>query len=237
MPVLNASPLETALPPAQRRRLWKQAELQSHSLVVLTFDQIRLAPLSGPPRRETIAAVESGGDLDELLGPLATAIELTAVRRVRLELLANTVVLEYREPGRGMSRLTIVFTTPVAADACFTRVWRRLGERCSLLPYHRDWWALAKAPLLALAAALAITAALSIGLGVSEETNAHPAAVVSVPSAGEMGTPLDIPKAAPPWLGWKAVCGLGGVAAALTQIWLYRRVTQPPAVLELARVE
>jgi hypothetical protein len=240
MPALNAPPLETAVPGSTRRRLWKPAELKSHSLLVLTMDELRLAPLSGPPRAETVAAVEDGGDLDDLLGPLATAVELASVHGVKLDLLTNTVVLDYSGAGRGGSRLTVVFTTPEAADACFTRLWRRLGEGCELLPYRRDTWTLAKSPLSALAAVLLTTLALALGLGVYEEaTAARTPGAVSVPPAGEVGTPVELPGAAPralpEWFTWRTVCGIGGVAAALSQVWLYRRLTQPPVRLELIR--
>lgn len=239
MPALTALPLDVAVPGNTRRRLWKQPELKSHSLLVLTLDQLRLAPLSGPPRPETVAAIEAGGDLDDLLGPLATAISLAAVRRVNLDLLANSVVLEYAGAGRGTSRLVIVFTTPEAADACFTRLWRRMGEGCELLPYRPDTWGLAKSPVAMLAAVLLTTLALALVLGVYEETAAARAAAVSVPSAGEFGTPVDLPPAParvlPTWLNWKTVCGFGGVAAAVSQVWLYRRLTQPPVRLELIR--
>jgi hypothetical protein len=36
-------------------------------------------------------------------------------------------------------------------------------------------------------------------------------------------------------MDWRVVCGLGGAAAAATQVWLVRRVTAPPAALELVR--
>lgn len=240
MPVLHASPIATAAP-NQRRRLWKQAELRSHSLVVLTADQLRLAPLSGPPRAEIIAAIESGGDLDDLLGPLATALELSAIRRVNLDLLANTVVIDYQGAGRGLSRLTIVFSTSESADACFTRLWRRLGQHCELLPYQRDRWALARTPLLALAGVMLLTLTLVTGLSVLEESHAHPERLVNSSAAGEHAAPTNIypdaPAIVPRWFDWRFACGLGGIAAALVQIWLYRRLTQPPTVLELARVD
>jgi hypothetical protein len=36
-------------------------------------------------------------------------------------------------------------------------------------------------------------------------------------------------------MNWKVVCALGGAVAAASQVWLYRRLTTPPASLELVR--
>src|SRR5262245_60934097 len=118
MPVVNASTLETTLPGATRRRVWAHPETKSHSLVVLTFDRLLAAPLAGAPKPEVVSAAECGGDLDELLGPLAVGVDLVAVRNVKLDLLANTLVVEYAKDER-RNRLTVVFATAESADACF----------------------------------------------------------------------------------------------------------------------
>ena len=70
-----------------RRRVWAHPDVKSHSLVVLTFEQLCLAPLAGAPKAELVAAAEAGGDLDDLLGPLAVVVDLIAVRRLKLDLL------------------------------------------------------------------------------------------------------------------------------------------------------
>lgn len=214
MPVVNARPPETTLPGATRRRVWAYPEAKSHSLVVLTFDQLLVAPLAGPPKPEVVAAIE-GGDLDELLGPLAVAVDLAAVRHVVLDLLTNALVVEYTTDGRGVRRLTVTFATAEAADACFTKVWRRLGDDHKLQPYQRDVWAAARAPLALLAGALLATALLVLGLSVAEDTAA---------GRGRFGGP-----------GWRTVCAVGGALAAGAQVWLYRRLTRPPEKLELKR--
>jgi hypothetical protein len=191
-----------------------------------------LAPLAGEPDPEAADAAEHGADLDELLGPQATTIDLADVGRVRLDLLANSLTVEY---GRG--RLTVAFATPEAADACFTRLWRRLGEGCQLVPYRRDWWALARAPVAVLAGVLLVTGALALGLHLFEDAAARGS--VSVAGAAGPGTHAPLPRhpldVLAGWLDWQAVCGVGGAVAALVQVWLYRRLTQPPAVLELVR--
>jgi hypothetical protein len=234
MSALNPPPpLEVAVSGHTRRRVWKHPELKSHSLLVLALDRMHLAPLTGDPKPETIAAVEGGADLDDLLGPLATVIDLTTVNHVKLDLLSNSLVVEYA--GRG--RLTVVFATPEAADACFTKLWRRLGDRCRLVPYKRDWWALAWTPATALVGVLLLTTALGLGLYLFEDGAARGS--VSVAGAAGPGTHAPLPR--PPldalagWLNWRVVCGAGGVAAAVVQVWLYRRLTQPPAALELVR--
>jgi hypothetical protein len=240
MPALNPSPLDAAVPGRTRRRVWKHPELKSHSLLVLTFDRLHLAPLAGDPKPETVAAAEAGADLDDLLGPLATEVVLAAVRQLRLDLLANSLIVEYAAGAHGHSRLTITFATPEAADACFTKVWRRLGDGFELLPFRRDPWAAAKTPLLMLAVVLALTAVLAVGLSVFEDFAARRTdGAVSVPPAGEFGTPVHLPKSPPgglfDWLNWRVVCGVGGAVAAGLQVWLYRRLTQPPVSLELSR--
>jgi len=240
MPAANYCPLETAVPSLTRRRVWAHPELRSHSLLVLTFDRLHLAPLAGPPKPGAVAAVEAGADLDDALGPLATVVDLISVRRARLDLLTNSLVLDYVVGGGGTRRLRVEFATPEAADACFTKAWRRLGTGFRLEPYRRDAWSLARRPLLILAGVVAATLALALVLSIFEDfAAARAAGAVSVPAVGDLGTPVRLPKSALElligWLDWRVVCGAGGVAAAGVQVWLYRRVTQPPVALELRR--
>jgi hypothetical protein len=240
MPAVNASTLETALPAHTRRRTWSHPDVKSHSLVVLTFDRLYAAPLAGAPKPETLAAVEAGADLDDLFGPLAVAVDLVAVRRVKLDLLTNSLVVEYASGGIGTRRLTVVFATAEAADKCFTKVWRRLGDGCQLLPYQRDSWSLARAPLTLLAAVLLITAATALTLSVFEDmASARAAAKVDTPGLGGLGNKGNLPKspleALLGWMNWRVVCAVGGVGAAASQVWLFRRLTSPPLSLELMR--
>jgi hypothetical protein len=240
MPVVNATDIETTLPGTTRRRTWAHPEVASHSLVVLTFTQLYAAPLAGPPRPETLAADEAGHDLDELLGPLTVAIDLSSVHNVKLDLLTNSLTIEYAKAGLDASRLTLVFANPEAADACYTKLWRRLGDDFKLQPYTKSSWALAREPLVLLIGALLTTALLALVLSIYEDMASARAAI----QAGTME--LGAPEAAPPppktvmewllgWMDWRAVCGLGGVVAAVAQVWLYRRLTRPPVSLELAR--
>jgi hypothetical protein len=226
--------------PAAKRRVWSQPELTSHSLVVLTFDRVYLAPLAGDPKPETLAAVQAGADLDKLLGPLATTIDLVAVRRLKLDLLTNSLIVEYLGRGHEVGRATITFATPEAADACFTKMWRRLGDGMQLGDHQRDAWQLARGPLTLLIAALVATAALALVLSVFEDfESARVATKAGMTAEGPLGQPVDIPKtpleALIGWMNWKVVCAVGGIIAAASQVWLYRRLTTPPVSLELVR--
>jgi hypothetical protein len=216
-------------------RVWAVPLVRSHGLVVLAADRLVLAGPGGPPLPQLRATAESGGDLDGLLGPQDTCVELTDIRRASFDLPANAMTLDC-----GTTQVTVVFATPDAADACFTKLWRQLGKGCSLLPYRRDPWALAAAPLALLAAVLVLTGVLAGAVSTFDEYAADvPAGSVSVPAAGPLGRPGDgSVSALERWLGWmdwRVVCGLGGAAAASTQVWLVRRVTTPPAALELVR--
>ncbi|MFO0799023.1 MAG: hypothetical protein U0804_16265 [Gemmataceae bacterium] len=225
--------------PATRRRVWAAPALRSHGLIVLTANQLVLSPDRGPPRPEVLAAAELGDDLEELFGPLATTIGLRSVGRATLDLLRNSVTLAYAGPA-GPTRVRIEFESADAADSCFTKLWRRMGQDCALRPYRREGWALAAAPLGLLAAVLLLTAVLTITVSSFDE-HAHdrPAGVVSVPAAGSLGNPGD--SAMSPlecwlgWMDWRVICGFGGAAAAGTQVWLYRRLTAPPRALVVVR--
>ena len=233
MPAVNDVLLETTLPGHTRHRVWAHPELQSHSLLVLTFEQLYAAPLTGTPRAEAVAEAEAGGELDALLGPFAVVVDLGTIRRAKLDLLTNSIVIEYATRGVGTGRLKVTFATPEIADACYTKLWRRLGDRVRLLPYKREAWALARAPLGLLAAALVATAALALTLSVVEDTASERA----VQRAGSAVAP---PPRSPLMalvgrVSWQAVCAAGGVGAALAQVWLYRRLTSPPQALEIVR--
>ena len=123
---------------AIKRRMWSHPELTSHSLLVLTLDRIYLAPLAATRSPRQLAAIDAGGDLDALLGSLATTIDLVARPRLKLDLLTNSLIVEYLGRGHETSRATITFATPEAADACFTKMWRRLGDGMKLNDYQRD---------------------------------------------------------------------------------------------------
>jgi hypothetical protein len=228
-------------PPAGKRRLWSQAELASHSLVVLTTKQLYLAPLGSDPRPETLAAIAAGGEVEDHLGSLATNIDLTGVSRVRLDLLTNSLNIDYLGREFSTSRVTIAFTSHEAADACFTKLWRRLGNGMKLNDFQRDKVELARAPLFILFVTLVITGVLALLISVAEDFGtARQAALAGHAAVGPLGETIDTIPASPleslfGWMSWKVVCALGGAVAAASQVWMYRRLTTPPATLELVR--
>jgi hypothetical protein len=237
---VNANDIDTTLPGSTSRRIWAHPEVTSHSLVVLTLARLHAAPLAGSPQPETVAAAETALDFDELLGPLAVAIDLPSVRHVKLDLLTNSLLIEYTRTDTDTSRLTLVFATPEAADMCYTKLWRRLGDGFKLQPYKKDSWSLAREPLVLLIGALLTTALLAVVLSVYEDMASARAAM----EAGKMELSASDGAKPPPktvmewllgWMDWRVVCAFGGVVAAVAQVWLYRRLTRPPVSLELAR--
>lgn len=207
---------DTTLQGAQRRRVWQNPEVHSHSLVVLTVLRLYLTPQTGPPPASVLANLEQTYDLDSALGPYATTIELSSVRRVTLDLLTNTLKLDYRTAAGHVAQVAISFATAEAADALFSKVWRRLGERFALTQKRPHWWKAARDPLAAMAGILLATVVVSLAANAATD--------------GAVRTPLD---AILHWTDWRAVCAVGGAALAVTQAWLYRRFTRPPSRLEL----
>ena len=232
MRAANAITLDTTLPGSSRRRVWVHPEVKSHSLVVLTFDRLHVAPLAGAPKADLLAAVGAGGDLEDLLGPLAVVVELISVQHLKLDLLSNALVVEYAN-GLGTSRLTVVFAGPEAADLCFTKLWRRLGDGYKLRPYQRDPWTLARGPLVMLVGVLVATAALALTLSAFEDmASARAVARLAADGKALPKTPLEYLLG---WMSWRAVCAAGGVAAGASQVWLYRKLTRPPVSLEVTK--
>jgi hypothetical protein len=224
-----------------KRRIWAQPEITSHSLLVLTPERMYLAPAGSDPRPETVTAITSGGDVDQLLGPLATSIGLVEVQKVKLDLLTNSLLIDYTGRGYSMSRVTATFATPEAADACFTKTWRRLGDGMKLNDGQRDKAELARGPLVLLFASLLVTAALALVISVFEDfSTARTAAQEGAVAVGPLGETVDtIPKTPLEgligWMDWRVICAVGGIVAAASQVWLYRRLTTPPVSLELVR--
>ena len=239
MPATIADPPASELIPTNCHRVWSHPELDSHSLLVLTRDCLVLAPFTGTPRPELVAAAVSGADLDELLGSLTTVIHLGTVRRLTLDLVSNAVHLEYAPGTRLKSGITLTFATSAAADSCFSRIWRRLGDACKLYSRQRDGWSSARMPLMFLAAILAATAVLGFAIHTLDElSTANATASVNVPGDAQLGGPMLIPQAMNAligWMDWRAVCACGGAGAAASQVWLYRRITQPLTTLEVIR--
>jgi hypothetical protein len=214
----NPAATDTALPGSTRRRVWHAPEVRSHPLVVLTASRLYLLPPDHPPTPELLAALEDGTDQEEVLGPQATAIDLTTARRVAHDLTANTLELEYAIEGRPAEE-TVVFATPEASDAAFALVWRRLGEGFELTPPRLDPWSAARGPVAAMLGVLVTAAALALGASAADDFPAASSPLAAVLRA----------------MDWRAVCGVAGAALAVIQVRLYRRLTRPPSRLELVR--
>jgi hypothetical protein len=218
MPSLKTyAPSRTELPPTFRRRVWAAPTVSSHAAVVLTPALLYLADGAGPVSDETIAAAERGEDLKQLFGSMVVPVNLPSVVRVLLDLPANTVHVEFTNEHRaGTTRVSATFAEAETADEVFTILWRRLGSEWSARPVRPAWWDRVRIPATTLAGVL--TATLLLGLAATVTQDADPA------SAGWLRL-----------LDWRFVCGSGGALAALAQVWLYRRATQPAAAIELGR--
>lgn len=222
MPTLKlpASPVDTAAPGLTRRRVWQAPVVRSHALVALTFSRLYLAPSSTAVRADAAEAILAGAGLESVFGPLGTVIDLPTVRRVTLDLETNTLAIDYRPTiatGSGSiptGQVVVQFDNYEAADEVFTKVWRRIADRVKLHQHRRPTWDLIRTPMAAIAGVLFVTlllTALAVGLGDSGRPDAA-------------GWSL---------LDWRWVCGVGGAALAVLQVWLYRRWTTPPVKLEL----
>jgi hypothetical protein len=206
--VLTPALTDTVFPGFTRRGVWRAPEIRSHALVVLTATRLYLLP----PGVEPPVAVEDAADLDAALGPAATVIELSAVRRLTHDLLAFTLRLECADRPA-----VVTFASAEAADAAFAMLWRRLGPAFALDPPRADPWALARGPVAVLAGLLTATLALALAVSAADDLPASPAT------------------AALRTMDWRVVGGLGGAALAVVQAVLYRRLTRPPARLDLTR--
>jgi hypothetical protein len=151
---------------------------------------------------------------DEALGPQATTIDLADVIRVRLDLEANALTIE----SAGDQPVTVVFATSETGDEVYTRLWKRLGPAVSLRPFRPDVWTAAREPVGVMAGVLLVTAVLAVCVDAAADL-AGPGAWSRLAAVAD----------------WRWVSGLGGAVLALAQVWLYRRLTRPPARLELVR--
>jgi hypothetical protein len=113
--------------------------------------------------------------------------------------------------------VTVVFGQAEAADAAFARLWRRLGDDFKLRPDRPPREVLVRAPLAVLAGILVATGLLSFGAN----------AAADVGSSGWYSFLRG--------MDWRVIAVLGGAAAAFVQVWLYRRLTQPPSRLDLVK--
>lgn len=222
-----AAPVDTLMPGSTRRRVWQTPAVRSHSLLALTLTKLYLAPAGPPPKPEAVTAIQEGANLDDAFGPLAVAVDLMSVKRLKLDLTTNSLTIEY-DPTRGRAmggsgvgrtpraEAVITFADHATADDVYSKMWRRLGERFELKKHGVATDGTARRPVALMAGVLAMTAVT---------------ALMSVVISNLSDPPwLLAPFAA---LDWRFVCGLGGAALAGLQVWLYRRLSSPPTALEL----
>ena len=213
-PVLSPDISETTFP-GTSRRVWRAPAVRSHALVVLTPGRFYLAPADGESADDAATALAAGVELNEVLGPQATAIDLADVTRLRLDLEANSLSIE----SAGGQPVTVVFATAETGDEVYTRLWKRLGPAVTLRPFRPDVWTAAREPVGVMAGVLLATAVLA----------------VCSDAAADLAGPSSAWSRLLAVADWRWVCGLGGALLAFAQVWLYRRLTRPPARLELVR--
>ncbi len=216
----TSTALDTGIPGLMCRRVWSAPAVLSHALLALTFQKLHVAPAGANVRADAIAAIHTGADFEQAFGPFGTVIELANVSRVRFDLLANALILEYLHgEGSGTIRLrgqapkasvVIEFADHETADEVYTKIWRRLGDRVELKPYRRDYRDLGRVPVTLMIGVLLATALL----------------VAAIQVAADAGSSNGF--------DWRWVCGVGGAALAVLQVRVYRAFTQPPTHLELA---
>lgn len=222
MPSLRTQPvaIDTVAPGLTRRRVWQSPAIRSHALITLTFARLYLAPANATIRPETAQAILQGGDLESVFGMGGTVIDLPTVRRVALDLEANTLTLDFRDtltPRSGAiqtGQVVIEFETAEASDELFTKLWRRLGNRLKLHQDRRPTRELIRTPLAAMVGVLLVTLVSALAVALVADGGKPEAQRLFIPD-------------------WRWVCGLGGAAVAALQVWLYRRWTTPPVKLEL----
>lgn len=239
MPLAPPSNLDTTLPGMTARQVWHGPDLRSHALLVLTYSRLYLLPAGAAVTPGILAAVRGQSDPDAVLGRAVTVIELAAVRRVVADLAADTLYLEAVGAGGGAGvgtkRVTITFASAEVADAVFTGLWKRAGDGFHLTPFKLEGWAAAQAPVLAMLGVALAMFALGIGLSGLEDYAAARAAAPDKPVSAAADALLDPLARVLGGLNWRWVCGFGGGVLAVLQVWLYRRLTAPPARLELVR--
>jgi hypothetical protein len=211
-------PSDTGIPGLSRRRVWASPDVISHSLVVLTLPRIYLASAGESQRADIVKNLEQSLDIESLMGPLTTSIEMTSIDRVRLDLHDNSLRIDYKSPRHGRMKSRLVFATPETADTVFSKIWRRLGAEYTLRPFRQDTWEVSRLPLAVMGATAVATMLTAFGLN----------AIADVHGGTDWVTAGWLP-------GWRLVSVVGGMAVATAHVWLYRRLTQPPDRLELVR--
>ncbi len=222
MPVLQqTSPLDTTLPGEARRRIWSSPDIISHSLITLTLAKIYFA--SGKTKAETVQNIQAGADLEETFGPLATVVDLSTITRLKLELITNTLTIEYRANSRTPARVTIQCATHETADEIYSKLWRRLGDEFEVRGNQDHSPAATRTPIIVIVAVLFCTVLFALLANFAADRvllNGENSSVVMKAFA---------------IVDWKVIGAIGGGVLAILQVWLYRTLTVPPTQLELVK--
>lgn len=180
---------------------------------------------AGPAVASHAALVMTASHLD--LIPTGTArpvgrpaLDLTAIRLATSHLDANAIALAvdgWRAP------VVVALADAATADDVFTQLVQRCGAGYTLATDRPSRLVLARTPLGVMAGVAAAAGILAVTV------SGLPDVVVNLPDP-------------PAWLSalarldWRLVTGTGGVALAVAQVWLYRRLARPPARLTLRRL-
>ena len=213
----------TQLPSFDKRRIWIAPLVSSHSAIILTATKLYLVPGLTPPPADHVSAVMNGAEPGSRFGQMMTVVTLGAVRSVTHDLLENRVHIDSRagsgSTGEWTSRVTISFTEAEPADALFAKLWRRLGDEFKLRPDRPPNSKAVQLPFVALFGILISTAVLGFAAN----------------SAADLGRATPSLLSPLRSIDWRWIAVFGGIAAAIVQVWLYRRLTRPPVRLELIK--
>ncbi|MFO0937947.1 MAG: hypothetical protein U0798_15705 [Gemmataceae bacterium] len=206
---------------SSRRRVWVAPHVTSHAAIILTGNTLYLVSGTTPPSPEIVQAIHNGADPVDYFGQMVIVVSLSSIRLVSHDLLTNSIHLETQagsgSTGVWSSRSTIVFTNSESADSLFAKLWRRLGTQFKLRqdrPSMAQW---IPTPLAAVAGIILTTLVL----------------ILLVNYLSDLGTSLPSGLAFVKSIQWRWIAVTGGTLAAVVQVWIYRRATQPPVRLEL----
>jgi len=222
MPVLqHASTLDTMLPGEARRRIWSAPDIISHSLITLTLAKLYFA--SGKTKADTVQSIQAGADLDETFGPIATVVELSTITRIKLELITNTLTIEYRANSRSPARVTIQCASHETADEIYSKLWRRLGDDFEVRGNQDHSHEAARKPIIVIAAVMLCTIVFAMLANFAADR-----VLLNGESSSAILKAFAI-------VDWKVIGAIGGGVLAILQVWLYRTLTVPPTQLELVK--
>jgi hypothetical protein len=180
------------------------------------YDEAEVTP---PPRRRlsSLRRNPTRAIHQEPLGPFHVIEHGSEVVSAELDLTTNSIQVRYVSHRREAPReVSATFADSPTADAVFTALRERLGDDWHIQPVQDFAMSRARLPLGVLLGILLATAIMALLAVMAEDAG---------PAGGGLAARWD----------WRWICGLGGTAAAVAQVWLYRSLTAPPTTLELSR--